>query len=118
MRTTALLLIYDNDNDNDDAVTVMKCSSQAVLWEGLFPPWGSLIALHPAAVDTVLPSLPAMAYLLVFKGTQYIPQGKYDCFNVHELLGAQEMVPSRAMRFAKLPMLSTSVWGPQENQTF
>lgn len=38
MRTIALLLMYANAND--DAVTVMKCSSQDVPWEGLFPPSG------------------------------------------------------------------------------
>jgi hypothetical protein len=43
---------------------------QDVLGEVLFPPLGSLIALHLAAVDTALPSLAAVAYLLVLKGTQ------------------------------------------------
>ena len=36
--TIALLLIYTRAND--DAVTIMKPSSQDVPWEGLFPPLG------------------------------------------------------------------------------
>lgn len=57
-----LLLTIANSNGNDAAAAVMRCSSRMSL--------ESLIALHLAAVDTVLPSLAAAAYLHVLKGTQ------------------------------------------------